>query len=63
MSTCFEASVRSTADSKWGVQQIKHKQESIIDLSECFSKSLRMKKSKNKVKMVSTTLISSQNSN
>ena len=62
MSTCFEASVRSTADSKWGVQQIKHKQESIIDLSECISKSLRMKKSKNKVKIIST-LISSQNSN
>ena len=31
MSTCCESSIRSTADSSWGTQQIKHKQENTLE--------------------------------
>ena len=53
MSTCCESSIRSTADSSWGTQQIKHKQENTLDLSDCFSRKLRVKKSKNYASVVS----------
>ena len=52
MSTCYESSIRSTADSNWGIQQIKHKYEHTLDLSDCFSQKLRVKKSKKLVCVV-----------